>query len=91
MSQEAPSGKSDIDTRRRFLRESVRGSLPLLVEWVVDQARGIVRLTRSQAGLTRTSSPPQAEEPPPADAKKKLDHHYQEFARDNDDSDPSAS
>lgn len=90
MSQEAPSGRSDADQRRRFLRESVRGSLPLLVEWVADQARGIARLARSQTGPIRTSPPPQAEDGPPAEVKTKLDHHYQEFARDNEDSDPSA-
>jgi hypothetical protein len=91
MAQDSPSDKAATDERRRFLRESVRGSVPLLVDWVVNQARGIARLAHSEAAPAKTSAPPQAEEAPPADAKEKLDEHYQEFARDNPDSDPSST
>jgi len=88
MAEGAPKEKVATDKRRRFLRESARGSVPLLVEWVVDQAKSLARLAQPTQEPPRTSLPPQAVEPPPADAKKKLDSHYQEFARDNPDADP---
>jgi len=66
--------------RRRFLRESLTGSLPLLVDWVAGRARRLARLAEEPR---RIAPPPAAETAPPAPAKEKLDEHYAEFARDN--------
>ncbi len=80
-----------LDERRRFLRESARGSLPLLVDWVAGRARGLARWVQPQAEPPKTSPPPQAAEAAPAETKELLDSHYQDFARDNPDSDRSSS
>ena len=69
--------------RRRFLRESLTGSVPLLIDWVAGRARALARLVQEPTVPRRTSSPPAAKDAPPAPAKAKLDEHYSEFARDN--------
>lgn len=74
--------------RRRFLRESLTGSLPLLFDWVTGRARKLARLAEEPTVPRRTSAPPAAKEAPPAPAKDSLDKHYSEFARDNPDTDP---
>lgn len=89
MAETTPETGVSRDKRRRFLRESARGSVPLLVEWVVDQAKSLARLTRASQEPPKTSPPPRAVEAPPADAKNKLDSHYQEFSRDNPGDPPS--
>jgi len=72
--------------RRRFLRESLTGSVPLLIDWVVGRARALARLAQEPTVPRRTSSPPAAKDAPPAPAKAKLDEHYSDFARENPDS-----
>lgn len=80
--------KTPPPERRRFLRESLTGSLPLLVDWVTGRARRLARLAEEPR---RIAPPPGAKTAPPAPAKEKLDEHYSEFARDNPDSDPYRS
>jgi len=77
--------------RRRFLRESLTGSLPLLFDWVTGRARELARLAQEPTVPRRTSSPPAAKDAPPAPVKEKLDEHYSDFARENPDSDPYRS
>lgn len=69
--------------RRHFLRDSLTGSVPLLVSWVAGRAGELARLARSPGWRRKTSPPPAAADSPPAPAKQELDKHYQEFARDN--------
>jgi len=78
--------KEQPPERRRFLRESLTGSVPLLIDWVAGRARELVRLAQEPTVPRRSSSPPAASAAPPAPAKEKLDEHYAEFSRDNPDS-----
>lgn len=71
------------EERRRFLRESLTGSVPLLLGWVAGQARFLSNLLQPPATPPKTSPPPAARDAAPAPVKKSLDDHYREFARDN--------
>lgn len=86
--------------RRRFLRESLTGSVPLLLSWVAGQARLLSNLLQPPPSPPKTSPPPVVSDTAPAPVKQSLDEHYQQFARDNPsgealrvnpDSDPTAS
>ncbi|MBI2956256.1 MAG: hypothetical protein HYY26_02965 [Acidobacteria bacterium] len=68
--------------RRRFLRESLRGSVPLLVSWLGARAVRLGRLLRPGASPPRTSPPPETE-PAPVEARQQLEKHYEDFSRDN--------
>lgn len=69
--------------RRRFLRESLTGSVPLLLSWVAGQARFLSHLMQVRPSPPKTSPPPAASDTAPATVKQSLDEHYQQFARDN--------
>lgn len=77
--------KAPPPERRRFLRESLTGSVPLLIDLVAGRARELARLVQEPTVPRRTSSPPAAKDAPPAPAKDSLDAHYSEFSRDNRD------
>jgi hypothetical protein len=70
--------------RRRFLRESLTGSVPLMLGWLGGRATELWRLAHGRAA-PRTSAPPVAPQTAPPEAKQKLDQHYEEFARENPD------
>lgn len=86
----AEEKKPGPEQRRRFLRESVRGSLPLMLDWVAGRARSLTALAHTKPEPPKSSAPPQGAEEAPAGAKEKLDLHYQEFARDNAEDEPSS-
>lgn len=94
---ERTDAKSVPPERRRFLRESLTGSVPLLLGWLGGRAADWLKLAR-HGGLVqaqaspRTSPPPVAKEAAPAETKQNLDRQYQDFARENPDaSDPPRS
>lgn len=76
--------------RRRFLRESLTGSVPLLVDWVAGRARQLARLLQEPTPPRPLSPPPAAAASAPEPTKKTLDEHYTEFARQNPDADSYA-
>ena len=85
--QPAESTPETPDQRRRFLRETLKGSVPLLLGWIAGQARGFVRALESAPAPRRTSPPPQATTDLPSAAKQAADRHYDSFARANPDHD----
>lgn len=72
--------------RRRFLSESLRGSVPMLLGWATARVREVARLVQEPTAAPRFSPPPQAPDAPPASAQDTLEKHREEFARDNPDS-----
>lgn len=91
MAAKADNRKENSPPRRRFLRESLTGSVPLLLGWATSRVSSLARLMQEPVEPRRTSPPPAATESAPAPVKDELDQHYQEFARDNPDPpDPSS-
>lgn len=91
MAKGSDNKEAAVDQRRRFLRDSVRRSVPLFVGWVAGSARSLARLAQPKREPPKTSPPPEAQEAAPAQTKDLLDAHYQDFARDNSDSNRSSS
>ncbi len=69
--------------RRRFLRESLRGSVPLLLDWAAGRARDLARLVQEPAAPPKLAPPPAAASAAPSATKENLDQQQEEFARDN--------
>ena len=67
--------------RPRFLRDSLRGSMPLLLGLNGDAAPERTEDPVPPAG--KTSPPPAAPESPPVPIKEHVDRRQEEFARDN--------
>ena len=82
MIDESSTKKTPPVERRRFLRESLQGSVPLLVGWISGGARSLMKLASGEEPR-RTSAPPAAAAKAPAAAKDALDQRQQDFARDN--------
>ena len=76
---------------RRFLRESLEGAVPLLVSWAAGRVRSLAQLLHEPTARRQTSLPPAAADAAPAPVKQDLDKHYEDFARDNPDSEPYSS
>jgi hypothetical protein len=70
-----------VALRRRFLRDSLRGSVPLLLGLGSDALRDRPGADPPAAG--RTCPPFPAPDAPPASIKESIDRHHQGFARDN--------
>lgn len=75
--------KSNPPERRRFLRESLTGSVPLLLGWLGGQVAQVARLIQQPEPLRRIAPPPAAKDSAPPPVKQKLDKHYEDFAREN--------
>jgi hypothetical protein len=80
MASKSSAPKKDPEDRRRFLRRSIRGTLPLLAGLGDDppDATGPDRPETPAA-----SPPPENAGEAPAAAKEKMDQHRQEFHIDN--------
>lgn len=76
------------EQRRRFLRDTLKGSVPLVLGWIAGQARGLARALESAPTARKTSPPPEAASDLPASAKQSADENYAKFARDNPKGDP---
>jgi hypothetical protein len=85
MAEEIRSNAAAPVERRRFLRESLRGSLPLLFDWAAGRARQLAHLIQDAPSSRKTSSPPVAGDSAPAPVKESLDQRQDEFAGDNPD------
>lgn len=83
MAEKNPASVSAPVERRRFLSESLRGSVPLLVSWATARVREVARLIQEPSASQKTSPPPAARIAPPASARKELDRQQEEFAREN--------
>lgn len=83
MAEKTSSSNVTPVERRRFLRESLRGSVPLLLDWAAGRARDLTRLMQEPA--RKPAPPPAAARAAPAAAKESLDQQQEEFARDNPD------
>lgn len=84
-----PENKPETpDQRRRFLRETLKGSVPLLFGWIAGRARGLIHTLGATPTPAQTSPPPAAATDVPPAAKQAADRHYDEFVRDNPDRDP---
>ncbi|MFQ5778629.1 MAG: hypothetical protein ACE5IP_11550 [Terriglobia bacterium] len=91
MAEKTDTRKENPPERRRFLRESLTGSVPLLLGWATSRVSSLARLIQEPTAPRKTSPPPAATDSAPAPVKDELDQHYQEFARDNPDTpDPSS-
>ncbi len=82
MAEKNPASISVPVERRRFLSESLRGSVPLLIDWATARVREVARLIQ-EPSVPRTSPPPAARIAPPASARQELDRQQEEFAREN--------
>lgn len=83
-----PQSDRDSGQRRRFLRETLKGSVPFVLGWLAGRARGLARAFESPPTPRQTSPPPEAPSDLPPAAKQQVNRRYQEFARDNPDHDP---
>lgn len=70
-----------LNRRRRFLRDSVRGSVPLLLGLASEPAADEPEV--DSASARRTSPPPEIEHTAPEPTKEALDKLQEDFARDN--------
>lgn len=75
--------KQEPVERRRFLRESLRGSVPLLFSWMAGRASALARLAQDSSSPRRPSPPPAATKSAPARVKENLAKRGKESARDN--------
>lgn len=82
MREKEVSGRPPVE-RRRFLRESLRGSLPLLIGWATASARSLARLLQESPAERRISPPPMARTAAPRPAQDELERRREEFAHDN--------
>jgi hypothetical protein len=83
MPEKTPGDNSTPLERRRFLRESLRGSVPLLLDWAAGRARDLARLMQEPA--RKPALPPAAASAAPPAVQQSLDQRQEEFARDNPD------
>lgn len=83
---EPPQSKPEESSRRRrFLRETLTGSVPLVFGWLAGRARDLARAFEPASPAKKTSPPPEAKSDLPPTAKQAVDQHYDEFASDNPD------
>lgn len=85
MAEKTSGDNSTPVQRRRFLRESLRGSVPLLLGWAAGRARELARLVHEPAPMRMPAPPPAAADAAPPAAKENLDRRQEDFARDNPD------
>ena len=83
MAKKNPASVAAPVERRRFLSESLRGSVPLLINWATARVREVARLIQEPSTSPKTSPPPAARLSPPTAARKELDRQQEEFAREN--------
>ncbi|MGH8629167.1 MAG: hypothetical protein ACREU7_00175 [Burkholderiales bacterium] len=83
MAEKTPTSVPTPVERRRFLSESLRGSVPLLVSWATARVRELARLIQEPPATPKTSPPPAAKSVAPAPARQELDRQQEEFAREN--------
>lgn len=84
-----PQPNPDLpDTRRRFLRDTLKGSVPFFLGWIAGQARGLARALESAPTPRETSPPPAVEADLPPATRQAIEQRHAEFARDNPDHDP---
>lgn len=69
--------------RRRFLRESILGSAPLILGLASGAAHDPADPADEPDSAREPSAPPQAADAAPAAVKESLDKKQEEFARDN--------
>ena len=80
MTSQANASKKKPGDRRRFLRRSIRGALPLLAG-LGDDPPGAAGSDRPETPAS--SPPPENTGEAPAAAKKQMDQRRQEFHNDN--------
>lgn len=85
MADKPAEKKAPVSERRRFLRESLNSSVPLLLGLL--GGRKLTRLVEEPSTKPEFSPPPEAAEEAPAEAKEELDEHMEEFLQDNPDAD----
>ncbi len=83
MAEKNPADNAAPVERRRFLRESLRGSVPLLLDWAAGRARDLARLVQQPAAAPKLAPPPAPDSAAPSATKANLDQQQQDFARDN--------
>ena len=80
MKQKPTISTKDRKDRRRFLRESLRGSVPLLLGISGEPSAG---MADPGTDTPATSSPPEASGPESSAEKRQLDRRQEKFALDN--------
>jgi len=85
MAEKNPADNTAPVERRRFLRESLRGSVPLLLTWAAGRARDLARLVQEPAAPPKLAPPPAAADAAPPAARETIDQQQEEFDRDNPD------
>ena len=71
------------ERRRRFLCETFKASMPLVIGWMAGRARGLAHVLQPEPTLRKTSPPPEVTSDLPPGVKQALDRQYEDFARDN--------